>query len=148
MRLSPVSMNYNNRFAKPSQNKCPINKKNKMITFEGGFKNIDGRNFFKLLNGAVSEVIETNDIRQLNKIFQSLFNKHADNNVRGAAIIQISNNDLKDFLGKNLNNYDTKGKVGYCVAVSETYGPVNTWNKIIEAKTILIPEILTNFNFN
>jgi hypothetical protein len=103
--------------------------------FKGALSSQEMDRIINKLSKKNTEVIERLLINKelINNVARELTHKHKTNNV-GMQI--ITDEFLAKFLGKK--PYETQHQVGLCIAVGDKRGPIENWNKIYEAKTILI----------
>jgi hypothetical protein len=115
-------------------------------SFQGGLSDKQMNKIVDILSNKNTEVIERMlfDRKLIDDIARQLQTKHKTSNV-GLQI--LTDNHLAKFLGKK--PFETQHQVGLCVAVGDKRGPIESWNKVYEAKTILInKEMLLRDGFN
>ncbi len=63
--------------------------------------------------------------------------KYSSSNV---GIQLLYGDDLTKFLGNQAIKHNPTNKVGLCISIGDKFGPIENWNKVYEAKTILFPQ--------
>lgn len=134
MYVSPISANYANT------NLYRQNKTSSVPSFKGALTDVQMERVLKLLAQKNNEVFETFSRQKLKDVMDMFINKYKNLGVSSVAIQIVDNKDLAKLLGQDVSKYNTKGKLGLCVAVGDKYGPVERMNKIYEAKTFLVKE--------
>lgn len=130
MRILPVSNNfYRTQPAKTSS----------QPNFQGALNQPEMNRVVKMLAAKNTEIIEklTLEPKFINKIAADLTKKYK---TRSVGLQVITGQDLANFLGNNTAKHNPTNKVGLCIAVGDKFGPIERWNQVYEAKTILIPE--------
>lgn len=133
MQISAVRMNY------PTYNHYNNTRTNNSHSpaFQGILNEAQTNYVLQKLNQKNSEVIENFSKTVLDKVISELTAKYRNKTSNSVGIMVVPNRDLPKLLGENSAKYDTNGKIGLCVAVGDTYGPIEIMRNIYEAKTIL-----------
>lgn len=130
MRILPIS----NNFYKTQ----PV-KTSSQPNFQGGLNQSEMNRVIKMLAEKNTGIIEKLSIEPefINKIATGFIEKYR---TRSVGLQIISGQDLVKFLGNNTVKHNPTNKVGLCIAVGDKFGPIESWNQVYEAKTVLIPE--------
>ena len=137
MQISAITPNYS--YSKNTQQKQNVSK----TSFQGVLNQIELDIVLKRLAKVNDEVFENFSVQKFKEVMDYLTQRYECLGVKSIAIQVVNNDDLSKLLGKNINNYNTKGKLGLCIAVGDKYGPVEKMTNIYQAKTFLLkPEEL------
>ena len=139
MRILPLQSSYPTRNANTyKRNTRPVMRNTP--AFQGALNNKQAERVLNMLSEKNTEVIDKFTPQILKNTMDNLFEKYQHLNSKSLGIYVVGKEDLPKFLGENAAKYDTKNKFGVCIAIGDTYGPVESWTKAYEGKTILIPE--------
>ncbi len=137
MQISAITPNYS--YSKNTQQKQNVSK----TSFQGVLNQIELDIVLKRLAKVNDEVFENFSVQKFKEVMDYLTQRYECLGVKSIAIQVVNNDDLSKLLGKNINNYNTKDKLGLCIAVGDKYGPVEKMTNIYQAKTFLLkPEEL------
>lgn len=134
MRISAINTNYN------YQNNN-INRKNaQQPNFQGAMSDKLANVTINRLAKMNNEVFEKFSAEALDKQMSKMIEKYSCLGTKSAGIMVVNQKDLPALLGKNINKFDVKNKMGLCVAVGDKFGPIENMTNIYEAKTFLLTE--------
>ena len=141
MQISAIASNYN----------YPMNnvKRNNVSqpSFQGALNKLEVDIVLQRLAKVNDEVIEKFTPAKLREVMEYLVERYECLGTHSCGIQIVNNDDLPKLLGKNIANYNTKDKIGLCVAVGDKYGPIEQMSNIYHAKTFLIhPSELSKMN--
>lgn len=128
MQISPINSNYQtrNQFHKNTPK------------FEGVLNKVQLNFILERLSRRNTKVFEKFNIDDFKGVINSLIKKYECLGTSSVGIQIVNNDDLPKLLGKNFANYDTKNKMGLCIAVGNRKGPIEDMTNIYEAQTFLI----------
>ncbi len=110
--------------------------------FKGVLNERETERVLKMLAEKNREVIlNVNTVKNFQKILNDFFLQYRRLGISSVGIQIIPEDRLSAFIGKN-QNVDLKDKIGLCIAVGDKYGPIESWNKVFDAKTILAQKSL------
>lgn len=135
MRISPINTNF---YAKRTQ--TLNNTKQTTPAFQGEQSNALYKATLEKLKKVNSEIIVGFNPDRLNNCIDEMVKKYSCLGTKSVGIQIIGKEDLSDFLGDKAKSYNTKDKLGLCVAVGDKFGPVEEMSRIYEAKTFIISE--------
>lgn len=131
MRITPNFQtnytNYGKKCARPQN-------------FQGALNNAETQRVLKMLSDKnTGFVVSYMEPATIQSTLQHLYHKHFE--AAGKGIFVVGPDDLPKFVkGKFAGIADLKDKIGICMAVGDKYGPIETWTKVFEAKTLLVPK--------
>lgn len=128
MQICPINFNYQNR------NQVYRNAPK----FEGALNGNQVNIILERLSKRNSKVFEKFDINEFKSVINGLIKKYECLGTSSVGIQIVNNDDLSKLLGKSLANYNTKNKMGLCIAVGNKRGPIEEMTNIYEAQTFLI----------
>lgn len=139
MQISAVTQKFNYSTINNSKQQTP------QPSFQGALNQIELDIVLQRLAKVNDEVIEKFDIKKFEEVMDYLTKRYECLGVKSIGLQIVGNDDLPKLLGKNIVNYNTKDKIGLCVAVGDKYGPIEEMTNIYQAKTFLLkPEELKN----
>ena len=131
MRITPNFQtnytNYSKKCARPQN-------------FQGALNNAETQRVLTMLSEKNTGFMTSYfDPKIIKSTLDSLMHKHYE--AKSAGIFIVEQKDLPNFTkGKLQNIVDLKDKIGICMAAGDKYGPIETWTKVFEAKTLLVPK--------
>lgn len=112
--------------------------------FRGELSDKTVKRVFAMLQEKVTGTHNCSDIIGMKKILGDLASKWDKMGLANGSggIMVIPDDELMKFLGDDAFKYNLKDLQGFCVAVGDKFGPIVSWNKVYEAKTVLLPKTL------
>ena len=134
MQISAITQNYNysvNNNVKRNNISQP--------SFQGGLNKFEVDIVLQRLAKVNDEVIDKFTPAKLKEVMDYLVQRYECLGTRSCGIQIVGNDDLPKLLGKDaMMKYNTKDKIGLCVAVGDKYGPIEQMTNIYHAKTFLL----------
>ena len=122
-----------------------INKNRETIpTFKGEQSDALYKATLEKLKKVNSEIIVGYNPDKLNNCIHEMIDRYSCLGTKSVGLQVIGKEELVDFLGDKAKQYNTKNKLGICVAVGDKFGPVENMNRIYEAKTFIVSEYELN----
>ena len=109
--------------------------------FKGGLNNTQTKRVLNMLQARLTDVKPANNIQEFKNEIDKLQRKYSAFGINSVGAMIIPKDELAGFIGENAcKQHNLKDKMGICIAVGDTYGPVEKWNKTYESVALIMPE--------